>query len=356
MIEKEIISYVCILVLGTLLSGCSSYEREQSIAYEYSALYPKISTIWSSPTISVCWERAGNDTEKGWVRDAVLKTWEQESSLIFTGWNTCTASTNSGLHILTDDVWPSTVGLGSELNNVKNGISLNFWFTFKDANGTQPFAACIADSAREGCIRKIAVHEFGHALGFAHEQNRKDTPSTCAEMPQGEDGTATYGSWDLTSVMNYCNPAWNNNGALSQTDIGGAIFYYGAPRSALLKGLGSGRCLAAHGTENGSASQIWDCGSTGDQLWTLNASGVLVGSSSGRCLDVVNFGTANGSPVQLWDCNGTSNQLWKLTTQGTLVGVGSGRCLDVMGYGTANGTSLQLWDCNATTNQIWRTR
>jgi hypothetical protein len=72
---------------------------------------------------------------------------------------------------------------------------------------------------RESCIRSIAVHEFGHAIGFAHEQNRNDTPGECAEKPQGPNGDVMLTPWDLHSVMNYCNPVYNNNGVLSDDDI-----------------------------------------------------------------------------------------------------------------------------------------
>src|SRR5262249_40929185 len=80
-------------------------------------------------------------------------------------------------------------------------------------------------------IKAIAVHEFGHALGFAHEQNRADTPSTCTQAPQGENGDTNVGSWDLMSIMNYCNPVWNGNGHLSSGDVAGARRYYGYPAS-----------------------------------------------------------------------------------------------------------------------------
>ena len=77
----------------------------------------------------------------------------------------------------------------------------------------------------------IAVHEFGHALGFAHEQNRPDTPGECsAKHGQGQKKEKALTPYDPKSVMNYCNPDWNNNGELSQLDIKAAQKMYGQRR------------------------------------------------------------------------------------------------------------------------------
>ncbi|QRK06877.1 VCBS repeat-containing protein [Archangium violaceum] len=192
-------------------------ETATALGQTGDSLYVDRGSIWSTLSIPVCWENpgAGSVADRDIVRLAVANTWEANSDVDFTGWGTC-GSSSGGIRIRISDEGPHTKGLGDSLDGVTNGMVLNFTF----ANWSP---SCQQD--RQGCIRKIAVHEFGHALGFAHEQNRPDTPSWC-DQEQGSDGDIMIGSWDLSSVMNYCNPQWNGNGALSGTDILGLRAYY----------------------------------------------------------------------------------------------------------------------------------
>ncbi len=80
---------------------------------------------------------------------------------------------------------------------------------------------------REDCVRAIAVHEFGHAIGFTHEQNRPDSPGECRELSQGPDPDTLLTPYDPDSVMNYCNKKWNNDGFLSEADIDAVQTLYG---------------------------------------------------------------------------------------------------------------------------------
>jgi hypothetical protein len=179
--------------------------------------------LWSSPRIPVCWENPGSATEKGWVMKAVSSTWPTVSAVKFTGWRQCD-SNSKGIRIEIADIGPHTKGLGNTLNGKPNGMVLNFTFgnwkpDCQDGGNNDP-------NRREFCIKAIGVHEFGHALGIAHEHNRADR-DICEREPQGSKGDWNITPYDLQSVMNYCNPNWSGNGELSSYDKIGVNALYG---------------------------------------------------------------------------------------------------------------------------------
>jgi hypothetical protein len=178
-------------------------------------------SVWrDSPVLYVCWENLDKQfsDDEELVRQAVTETWQTVSQLQFTGWQAC-APRNAGIHVRIDDSGPRTKGLGRQINGVADGMVLNF--TFQNWSPS-------CQGNRRYCIYAIAVHEFGHAIGFAHEQNSPDAPGECRQMAQGGNGDVLLTPYDPQSVMNYCNSKWNNNGQLSALDITAVQQLYGA--------------------------------------------------------------------------------------------------------------------------------
>jgi hypothetical protein len=219
-------------------SACSSAPdptvgatKDDTTASTKENLFASSGDLWGeNAVINLCWNFADWETEKGWVEDAVT-SWSNSVKVSFAFWPDCDHSPSGAIQLNEHDRdannGPAT---GPGLGKGAQWVDLDFIFANWDPS-------CMSN--REYCIRAIASHEFGHVLGFAHEQNEAQTPEWCKELkkPQGNNGDLYLTRWDQRSIMDYCSPQWDGAGdvagMLSPLDRWGAQKVYGR------KGIGA---------------------------------------------------------------------------------------------------------------------
>lgn len=371
---------------GQLGARAESADDQNSAdtARSTSGLYGNRNYFWPAAAsyppsirtdVPICWENpestsiGANATARATWRDArrraLEESWARHARINFVGWGTCTNG-GAGVHIVICDglAWNGSMWIRQDARCPA--------LPFSQAGGGYPTIYGLNNGIRLNPDHSAAVvvHEIGHALGYYHEEERfnttQDLPTTACDTSGGSGWTnpnpATYGSYDLDSIMAYCSPPpgapW-----LSYNDVSGIQRTYG---TRIAGSLVSSRanCAAAHAAVgSGDPAFLWDCDefandqeyydvttwSNGD-AWNLQ----LLGSN--LCLEPLS--NTAGSNVTLWTCSsGSTNYDWRLESM-FVRGFG-GLCLDLANGNTSAGTAINVWECGALggANQRWtRTR
>lgn len=203
-----------VLILG-FLASCSGelpttnfYPEHVGELVEALVLSPQ--HVWSYKHLTVCYTTALPwETISTIERAAHL--WTENTGVKFHFRSLCADAPHADISIGQHDFSTSSVAAWSYVGTTSKNHVPSMSFNLQ-ALGSRLAAA--------------VVHEFGHALGFEHENVRSDRPDHCVQTPIQSD-VVHLGRYDHKSIMNCCDPRYLERGPrLSRGDRQGAAIVY----------------------------------------------------------------------------------------------------------------------------------
>ena len=191
----------CLTLLA--LDGCKS-RPSSSLEGAYA-----VNSVMKSRIHRVCWRKDDDRSEYAMktVRDIVTNEYARVG-VSFTDWSECptNASKDDWLIVASEDIQPWGKFGCKDANPwcVRLNLKYKAWPADCDKKDIKDAWSCNCQSAGYfvNCIQMNALHEFGHAIGLAHEAERAD--STCAQAAKDGVETKSFGPYDPKSIMNYC--------------------------------------------------------------------------------------------------------------------------------------------------------